>query len=105
MIKKHFNKNLVTSTEDEERIQLSNKCCLCDKLFDVRDYKVRDNCHITGKHRGSYHWTCNVNLKFTKKGPIFHNSKGYDSHLIIPDINKFDVKLNVIPNGLENTWH
>ena len=26
---------------------------------------------------------------------------GYDSHLIIKELGKFDVKVNVIPNGLE----
>ena len=38
----------------------------------------------------------------TKKIPvIFHNLRGYDSHLIIKEISKFDVKVSVIPNGLE----
>ena len=32
---------------------------------------------------------------------IFHNLRGYDSHLIMQEIGKFDVKVNVIPNGLE----
>ena len=27
--------------------------------------------------------------------------RGYDSHLIFCELNKFDVKINVIPNGLE----
>ena len=27
--------------------------------------------------------------------------RGYDSHLIFNEIDKFDVKINVIPNGLE----
>ena len=30
-----------------------------------------------------------------------HNLRGYDSYLIINEIDKFDVKVNVIPNGLE----
>ena len=32
---------------------------------------------------------------------IFYNLRNYDSQLIIQEINKFDVKLIVIPNGLE----
>ena len=32
---------------------------------------------------------------------IFHNLRGYDSHLIIEEIGKFDVKVSVTPNGLE----
>ena len=75
MIKKHFNKNLFMSAEEEERFQLSNSCWICDKLFDVGDYKVRDHCHVTG--RGAAHWSCNINLKFSKKIPvIFHNLRG-----------------------------
>ena len=32
---------------------------------------------------------------------IFHILRGYDSHLIIKEVSKFDVKVSVIPNGLE----
>ena len=39
MRKKHFNKNLVMSAEEEEKFQLTNSCWICDKLFDVRDVK------------------------------------------------------------------
>ena len=81
VIKKHFNKNLVILEKDEQRFQSSNKCWICDKLFDVGDNKVRDHYHITEKYRGSAHWSCNINLKLTKIVPsIFHNLKGYDSH-------------------------
>ena len=90
------------SEKDEQIFQLSNKCWICDKLFDVGDNKVRDHCHITGKYRGSDHWSCNSKLWLTKKVPvIFHNLRGYDSHLIIKEISKFDVGVSVIPNGLE----
>ena len=32
---------------------------------------------------------------------IFHNLKGYDSHLIFKELSKFNVKISVIPKGLE----
>ena len=59
-------------------------------------------CHITGKFRGPAHWSCNINLQLTKKVPvIFYILRGYNSHLIVCELNKFDVKINLIPNGLE----
>ena len=32
---------------------------------------------------------------------IFHNLRGYDSHLIFNEFDKFDAKIKIIPNGLE----
>ena len=102
LIKKHFNKNLIMSTEEEEKFQLANSCWICEKLFDVGDDKVRDHCHITGRYRGASHWSCNINLKMSKIIPVmFHNLRGYENHLIIKEVSKFDVKLSVITNGLE----
>ena len=66
--------------EEEGKIQLSNSCWICNKLFDVGDEKVRGHCHITGKYRGAAHFSCNDNLKLSKKVPvIFQNLRGYDS--------------------------
>ena len=57
---------------------------------------------MTGKYRDAAHWSCNNNLKVSKKfAVIFHNLKGYDSHLIFKELSKFDCRINVIPNGLE----
>ena len=87
--------NLIMSAKEEEKFQLTNNCWICDKLFDVEDDKVRDHCHITGKYRDAAHWSCNVNIKLSKKVPvIFHILRGYDSHLIIKEINKFDIKVS-----------
>ena len=92
MIKKHFNKNLNMSAEEQEKFQLTNSCCIYDKLLDAGDDKVRDYCHITGKCRCAAHWSCNINLK--KVAVIFHNLRGYDSNFIIKEISTFDVKLS-----------
>ena len=32
---------------------------------------------------------------------IFHNLRGYDNHLNFDELKYFDVKIDVIPNGLE----
>ena len=32
---------------------------------------------------------------------MFYNLRGYNSHLIFNELDKFDVKISVIPNGLE----
>ena len=48
------------------------------------------------------HWNCNINLKSTKTFlAIFYDLRGHVIHLIMQEIGKFDVKINVIPNGLE----
>ena len=102
VINKHFNKNLVLSEEEEHLFQQSNHCWIWKKLIDNDKEKVRDHCHVTGKFRGAAHWNCNINLQLTKKvSVIFHNLRGYDSHLIFCELDKFDVKISVIPNGLE----
>ena len=82
-MKKHFNKNLVMTENEERLFQQSNNCWICKKVIDNDDEKVRDHCHVSGKCRGAAHWDCNINCQLTKKNPvIFHNLRGYDSHLI-----------------------
>ena len=101
VMKKYFNKNLVI-TEEEDQYQSSNTCWICKKLIDHDREKIRDHCHVTGKSRGAAHWICNINLQLTKKIPvIFHNLRGYNCRLTFNELNKFDVKIDVIPNGLE----
>ena len=94
MTRKHFNKNLIMSAEEEETFQLSNVCWICNKLFDVTDEKVRDYCHITGKCRGAARFNMSKNVPVT-----FHNLKGYDSHLIFTELSKCSVKISVISDG------
>ena len=88
--------------EEEHVFQQSNRCHIREQLINNEDEKVRDHCHVTGKFRGAAHHSCNVNCQSTKKIPVtFHNLRDYDSHLIFSDLNKIDLKISVIPNGLE----
>ena len=102
VMKKHFNKNLIMSEEEEEQFKSCNMWWICKKLIDNCDGKVRDHCHVTCKVRGVAHWSCNINLQLTKKfHVIFHNLRRCDSHLNFRELNKVDVKIDVIPNVLE----
>ena len=102
IMKKYFCKSLVMSAGENEGFEVTNICWVCDKLIENADNKVRDHCHITGEYRGAAHYSCNINLKITKKVlVIFHDLKGYDGHLIFKELSKFSVKISVIPNGLE----
>ena len=66
------------AAEENEKWERSNICWICGKLIE-NDDKVRDHCHITDKYSGAALWSCNINLKISKKlVVIFHNFKGYD---------------------------
>ena len=89
--------------EDNEDFKNSTKCWISDNDYIDNDVKVRDNCHIAGKYRGSAHRDCNINLKLNHKvRVVFQNQKNYDSHLTIQELGKFKLKISVVLNGLEN---
>ena len=84
VIKNHFNNNLVMTEKDKQILQKP------------LPYNKR--------YRGSVHWSCNINLRLTKKFRlIFHNLRGHDSHLIIRELGKSDVGMSVIPNELQKS--
>ena len=92
---------MTISEKEKHLFQQSNSCWICKKLIDNNEGKVGDHCHVTDKFRGAAHWDYNINFQLTKKIPaINHNLRGYDSHLIFNKLDKFDVKIDVIPNGL-----
>ena len=118
-IKKHFNKPLKMTKENETDFQKATKCHICDEPYKDKDIRVRDHCHITSKFRGSAHQDCNLKLQIkpeTIKIPaIFHNLRGYDSHFIMQEIGKIakehtytnkkgekvEMNINCIPNNME----
>ena len=88
--------------KDNEEFENSNKCWISDNDYTDGDVNVRDHCRITGKYRGSAHRDCNINVKLNHKiSVLFHSLKNFDSHLIIQELGKSNLKINAIPNGLK----
>ena len=103
VMKKKINKELAMTKNDNEDFENSTKYWICDNSCFDNDIKVKDHCHITGKYKDSTYRECIINIKLNHKIPVvFYNLKNYDSHLIVKDLGKFNFKINVIPNGLEN---
>lgn len=81
-------------------------CTVCElELPPDYDCKVRDHCHILGNFRGAAHKSCNLQWRIKKpenyKLPVvFHNLKGYDSHLIIKSYRGKE-NLSCIPSNTE----
>ena len=89
--------------EENEDFKNSTNWWICDNGYFDNDVKVRGHCHITGKYRGSAQSDCNINLIVNQKiSVVFHNLKNYDSYLLMQELGIFSLKINVIPNGLEN---
>ena len=85
-----------------EDVKNSTKCWICENDYVDNDFRLRDHYHMSGKYGGSAHRDCNINLKLNHKIPAaFHNLKIYDSHIVIQELGKFNLKVIVIPNGLE----
>ena len=118
IVKREFNKPLKMTDDDELSFRLEDKCHICDNRYTDKDIRVRDHCHITGKYRGSAHQECNLKLRIPEniKIPvIFHNLRGYDSHLIMTEIGSIvkkhtykdskgrevEMQIAVIPNNME----
>ena len=101
VMKKKLSKELVMTKEDNEDFENSIKCFICDNDYIDGDVKVRDHCHNIGKYRSSVHRHCNINVKLNHKIPVKSNKlENYDSHLIMQELGKFNLKINVILIGL-----
>ncbi|KAK3800107.1 hypothetical protein RRG08_015073 [Elysia crispata] len=88
---------------DWETHRTARRCHVCDDL--LKGDSVRDHCHITGKYRGAAHSTCNLKLRLDPKTTtipvVFHNLRGYDSHLLMQAISKVEGRISCIPNNTE----
>ena len=96
-------KDIIMTEYDKINFSEAVNCHICEK--ELKDDRVRDHCHITGRYIGAAHNECNVNRNYKHfKIPVFfHNGKGYDSHFIINEIANisFIKEINMIPKTEE----
>ena len=100
-------KPLLMTEQNIQDYENATHCWICEmELIDnKKNPKVKDHCHFTGEYRGAAHKSCNLKLAIkpnkTKIPVVFHNLKGYDSHLIMQKIHKTTGNITCIANNAE----
>ena len=96
---------MIWDKDAKEKFNAATHFHICQKEFKEDEKPVRDHCHFTGEFRGAAHESCNLEYMIEKeryKLPVlFHNLRGYDSHLLFQKLNYKQGKISVIPNNSE----
>ena len=98
---------IIFTEKDEENYNSATACWICEKGFldeeeNKNQIKVRDHCHFSGKCCGAAHSICNLQLREKTFIPVvFHNLKGYDSHIFIKAFSELEDEPDCIPQNTE----
>ena len=107
-IQKKYSKILQTEVpikmtdDDEKNYQNAKHCHICH--FAINGKGVRDHDHLTGKYIGAAHKDCNLHrVECNKIVGFAHNFSGYDSHILIQALAKYegDIRISAIPLNTE----
>ncbi|KAG8238198.1 hypothetical protein J437_LFUL018081, partial [Ladona fulva] len=88
------------TADEETAFHETSLCHICGK--ELRDVRVRDHDHLTGKYTGPSHYFCNIQYKMPNFLPVFiHNLSSYDGHFLVCELDYDNRKIFVIPNTEE----
>ena len=98
--------DIIWDQDARRRYDNATDCYICKKPLNREQNTIcADHCHFTGRFRGAVHQSCNLRYKVEKeryKLPVlFHNLRGYDSHLIMQAVRKHHGRIDVIPHNYE----
>jgi hypothetical protein len=86
--------------EDRVKLKKRQKCYLCHAHMQPSE-RVLDHDHLTGKFLGVAHNACNLKRKEDFSIACFaHNLSGYDSHLLVRDLNRHPAVTDIRPIAL-----
>ena len=97
-------KKMIFGKEEVKQFNKETRYCICNGKFtgDVKNCKVRDHYHFTGRYRGAAHKICNfLYRKPTFMPVVFHNFSGYDCHLFVKKLGCSDGSIDCIRNNKE----
>ena len=100
------NEPMRITAAQEAAFKAATVCHICEK--ELGKERVRDHCHYSGEYRGAAHESCNLEYTLVKghsraKVPVyFHNGKGYDFHLLLPEMSRIWTKTE--PTGIAQTF-
>jgi hypothetical protein len=93
LAKKSYNLTQQHKKHDLKPDRTIKKCMDCQIVFNDKVKSVIHHDHITGDYISTLCNECNLKKQYKKFIPIYlHNLKGYDSHFIVPALNKFGYK-------------
>ena len=98
--------DIIWDQDARQRYDNATDCYICKKPLNREQNTIcADHCHFTGRFRGATHQSCNLRFKVDKERyrlpVLFHNLRGYDSHLIMQAVRKHHGRIDVIPNNYE----
>ena len=92
--------SLRLTSKEQKSFNEDKNCHICKG--ELKEDKVRDHCHFTGKYRRAAHNKCNLRCRKPMILPvIFHNLQGYDAHLFIKQLASLPGEINCIPSTEE----
>ena len=93
--------NMIITKQDKLVYDNFTLCDIYNK--ELGKYRVRDQCHLSGKFRGAAHEVCKLKYTVPKSIPVvYHNLSGSDSHLFIKTLGNREGDISCIPHNEGN---
>ncbi len=75
---KTFQTMIITPEQIEAHNLDNDCCCICQRPFTYKNFKVKHHNHFADKYHSSICSECNIQIKDTIKIPVFFHNLNYD---------------------------